>query len=236
MTAAATIDVWNWPLVADEVQLAALARLLSPDERMRADRFKRVADGAAFTVARGQMRRILAGYAHLEPRDLVFEYNAWGKPSLANPADGPHFSLSHSAQTAALAVCWQFPVGVDIELVKPTDEGIAERFFSEAENLELSILPERERLSAFFRCWVRKEAVAKALGFGFSQDPRSFDVSVGAEDPPKLLRLDGEPDVKRDWYLADYAPGEGMVGAIAARTNGRPTEIALCDGRAATDS
>lgn len=225
MTVAATIDVWNWPLAADEVQLAALARLLSPDERSRADRFKRVGDGAFFTVARGQMRRILAGYVSLGPRDLVFEYNAFGKPSLAKPANGPHFSLSHSAQTAALAVCWHFPVGIDIELVNPIDGGIAERFFSKAENLELLTLPDCERLSAFFRCWVRKEAVAKALGLGLSRDPRSYDVSVKADDPPKLLRLDGEPDATRDWYLADYAPVEGMIGAIAARTKARPTVI-----------
>ena len=131
-----------------------------------------VGDGAFFTVARGQMRRILADCVGLGPRDLIFEYNAYGKPSLANPANGPHFSLSHSAQTAALAVCWHFPVGIDIELVKPIDGGIAERFFSKAENLELSTLPDCERVSAFFRCWVRKEAVAKALGFGLSRDPR----------------------------------------------------------------
>ncbi len=227
MTTAVIIDVWNWPLVADDVQLAALARLLSPDERMRADRFKRVGDGAVFTVARGQMRRILAGYVGIHPGRLVFDYNVSGKPRLANLANCPHFSLSHSAQTAALAVCWHFPVGIDIELVKPIDGGIAERFFSKAENLELSKLSGREWLSAFFRCWVRKEAVSKALGSGLSRDPRSFDVSVRADDPPKLLSLDGEADITRNWHLADYTPGEGMIGAIAACTNGRPTEIAL---------
>lgn len=225
MTAAVVIDVWNWPLATDGAQREQLPRLLSPDEQGRADRFVDASSRAEFIVARSGMRRILADYVGLRPQELIFEHNTAGKPSLAKIANCPHFSLSHSAGIAVLAVCRTFPIGVDIELIRPISEAIAQRFFSNAENLELSALPECERLSAFFRCWARKEALVKALGSGFLRDPRSFDVSIRSDEPPRLLRLDGEVDAAENWFLADYAPAEGMTGAIAARTGGRPATV-----------
>ncbi|TMJ89380.1 MAG: 4'-phosphopantetheinyl transferase superfamily protein [Alphaproteobacteria bacterium] len=80
------------------------------------------------------------------------------------------FSLSHCRDVALIAFTRGVPVGVDVEHVRPLADWkrIAARYLHPGERMELMALSEDERLTAFFRCWTRKEAVAKALGVGLS--------------------------------------------------------------------
>ena len=64
-----------------------------------------------------------------------------------------HFSLSHTAGAAAVAVA-DTPVGVDIEHIRPVSVCTMER-----------IAGVRTQ-EAFFRCWVRREARVKRTGAG----------------------------------------------------------------------
>lgn len=86
-----------------------------------------------------------------------------GKPYL--PAyPGFHFSLSHSGVWAVCAVS-EYPLGVDIEQVRPTRRGLAERYFSPEECALLTQLPP----DSFFDFWTLKEAAVKASGEGLAR-------------------------------------------------------------------
>lgn len=222
------IDVSMWPLEVSPRQREILLRLLSDGEKARADRFLFAQDRDAYIAARGGMRLVLAACTGVEPRELVFGYGCSGKPHLEGR--GPHFNLSHSAGLAALAVCRDHPIGIDIEKVRAIDEAIAERFFSTAENAALDAAGDDRQL-AFFRCWTRKEALVKALGCGLSLDTRSFSVATGrpAAAGARFAAAGIESDEGEDqaWALFDLVPGQGFVGAIALKCRKQTPRITL---------
>lgn len=82
-----------------------------------------------------------------------------GKPYLVN---FPHkISLSHSFDYAAVMLSTQHEVGIDMELVKPKIELIANKFMQEG---ELNQLSANQYIEQLYVCWCAKEAVYKLQG------------------------------------------------------------------------
>lgn len=218
----AAIDLVVWPLNTEPVERLRLASFLNKDEAGRAERFVFERDRNHFVVGRGRVRELLARRLACEPADVDFVYSKHGKPALASGT--LHFNLSHAHGLAALALSNDFEVGIDIERVRPIEEGIAQRFFSPAELAGLNALPVKDQLAGFFRCWTRKEAIVKAIGEGLSRPLSSFDVPVATDRPAVLERLDGDPHPAH-WQLLHFEPAPDFVGAIACRTGGAPAAI-----------
>jgi 4'-phosphopantetheinyl transferase len=111
------------------------------------------------------------------PADVTITSNAWGKPEVVG---GLFFNLSHTGRTALFAVDELAPVGVDIEV---DDSSAEQKRFD-------GILSARERLEfdagrsyrLLLRLWVRKEAVVKAIGCGFSRAADVLDIGLHATD------------------------------------------------------
>jgi 4'-phosphopantetheinyl transferase len=222
-----TLAPTGWPadvaeLAAGEVRVYAVAldepgpEPLVATERERADRFAQPDDRRRWTRARGALRSILAAHAHAEPESIRIEPAACvkcgephGKPYLAEPeTDGPlRFNISHSGELALVAVARGREVGVDVEALhdRRSVEGIAERWFTDAEVAELSELGEAERLAAFYRLWARKEAYLKATAEGIMAERGSFD----ARDP-----------TFPGWEFADLDAGPGYAAALAVAPPG----------------
>ena len=231
MSGPISIDLWFWPLDTGRAERERLARLLSEDERDRAARFHFDRDRERHIVAHGRLREILAARTAVAPERLRFARSGHGKPTLAEPpGPPPHFNLSHAGGLAALALSDEAELGLDVEAIVPLKEDIAGRFFSAREVAAYRALPEPDRLSGFYRCWTRKEAVLKSLGDGLSRALDSFDVTLRPGEPPRIERIDGEPDAPRTWALLHVEPAPGFVGAIALRSQGRP--VVLREGRA----
>ena len=192
-------------------------QLLQADEVARANRFYFEKDRKHFVVARGFLRLLLAWYLHTEAKQLQFVYGAWGKPSLAGEfcETQLRFNMSHSHGVALYAVTEGREIGIDVEHVRAdfASDDIARRFFSSHEVGVLCELPEDDRVSAFFRCWTRKEAYIKATGRGMSQPLDGFDVTLGSGDDVALLRA--EDGSHERWRLVDIAVGAGYAGALA---------------------
>lgn len=218
------IDIFTWSLDVDRGQLQQCQQVLTADERDRAARF--VCDRLAqrFCVGRGTMRQILARYVGDAAADLEFHYNAQGKPGLPG---GPNFNLSHSGSLAALAVCRDARVGIDIEYWRPVEEGLAQRFFSDAETAELTALPPAQQEAGFFACWTRKEAIIKAVGLGLSMPLRAFDVSLTPGKRTVLHRMDYDGLDAGDWTLHDLNLGADLSGAVAVQSRGRAVNLSV---------
>lgn len=210
------VHVWRARLDQCEETLRRLTRLLSADERERAERFYFRRDRDHFAAARGALRTILGRYAAVAPGLLRFTYNAYGKPALSG--GGPiRFNVSHSNGLALFAVTAGREVGVDLEHVRADFAGveIAASFFSAREVAALRALPPPALAEAFFDCWTRKEAYIKARGEGLSHPLERFTVSLAPGEPAALLRTDDDPREAARWSLVELSPGEGFRAALA---------------------
>ncbi len=223
-----SIDIWTWSLSPPLHTLDSLLRVLSDDERARAGRFAAPLHAGRFAAGRGRMREILGLYLRKAPAGISFLYNAFGKPQLGH-GSGLHFNLSHSGDTAVLAVSHCFDLGVDIEEIKPVEEELAARFFSKAESDALRAIPESRSVNAFYRCWTSKEAFVKAHGAGLSLPLDSFDVDVDPDSPPALLSLGGDREAARQWSMLAIDLPDGYCGTVAALTVGNRVALRYRD-------
>jgi 4'-phosphopantetheinyl transferase len=193
--------------------------LLTQEERDRAGRFRLARVRDQFVAARGRLRALLGHYLGLAPRDVPVQYADGGKPHL--PADYPlHFNVSHTDGLAVYAV-GRARVGVDVERCRtiPDADSLVSRFFSGGECARFNALPPADRPGAFLRAWTRKEAVLKALGRGV-QSLDCCEVTFGPDEPPAVVRLDGDPAGGRKWELFTWEPAPGYLaaGAVEAKS------------------
>lgn len=222
MTDSDALDIVMTPLDIGPDEVRASAALLSCEERRRASKFVLDRDRRRFVVARARLRELLAQRLDLSPAAIELEYGAGGKPRLAQRVGDPdlRFNVSHCGDVAAFAFTMGREVGIDVEAMRvlPDADAIAAWAFSRRENDAYRALASRERPLGFFNCWTRKEAFVKALGDGLRFPLDRFDVSLAPGEPARLLRVGRMRGNRSGWALHAFAPGPGLVGAIAVRT------------------
>ncbi len=150
---------------------------LDEDEKARAAALVCKQDQVRFIRAHGVLRIVLGEATNTPPETLVFAYNPHGKPQLNMPRP-PHFSLSASADIAVIAISADHLVGVDVELIEPRSvEAMLPMVGHEADQQILD-LAAPEGLLAFYRLWTGKEAILKAIGAGFQENPREINLGM----------------------------------------------------------
>jgi len=221
------VHVWRVDLVAAVRHYEAARQLLAADELVKADCYTFEAPRRTYVAGRAALRRLLGRYLELEPAALRFVYGDQGKPALDGPAT-LSFNLSHSDAVALIAVTKASRVGVDVEHVHPLRDldAVAAVCFSPRELAAFAAMPPGARLSAFYNCWTRKEALLKALGGGLALPLKSFSVSLDARAP---LIEDGGGRLRPEaWSLLSLQPGAGYVGAtVLERPGARVVTLSL---------
>lgn len=212
------IHVWLTDLARPPARLAELTDILTEDERERAAQFHDPGQRDGFIVGRGLLREVLGRYLRRPAAALRFGRNAHGKPALADAGSGSdlHFNLSHSGGRALLAVARR-KVGVDLERLdrRVSQVALAERICTPREWTAFQAAPPARRSLAFFICWTRKEASAKALGDGLASGLRALDVCFPAESHPadRACWTDG---LGGQWSVLNLRLAAGWMGALAA--------------------
>jgi 4'-phosphopantetheinyl transferase len=217
-------DVHVWAFIIEEPRevVDAWRRVLSDDERRRADRFVHESDRRRWTVARGGLRYLLSRYCDTPPGALAFEQGAAGKPSLTAAAHRHrtiHFNLAHSHGRALLAVGGTRPVGIDLEQARGDFDTIAlaRHYFCERELEAITAAPVLHQREAFFRHWVAKESVLKAQGVGLSFPLDRFFVTFDADDAFARVQSRDPSRLDPDWFIRLLAAEEGWHAAVTAR-------------------
>ncbi len=189
---------------------------LSADERQRAARFRFDVHRRRFATGRGLLRELLGRLLDRDPASLRFDYGDKGKPNLAGAAD-LCFNLSHSQNSALVAVARGRELGVDIEACRSIDDAamLVERFFAPAEREVFRAVPEEDRLACFYTGWTRKEAYVKARGDGLSLPTSAFEVEIAPGSDARLIRFEQEPHEVERWSLVGLEPAAGFLGALA---------------------
>lgn len=193
-----TVDVVTVDLSTVEVD----EDLLSVAELGRALGIARTAALTDYLRAHTWLRQRLAEYLDVPPEEIEIAENEHGKPYIEAPATDLSFNLSYSGGRAVLGAGFRMEVGVDIEPLggAKLNPEMMRRVLSrpEAETVRQSGNMKRE----FYKLWVRKEAMAKANGWG-----------VGEETTTNLLGLS---PVERDGFeVTDLNIGDEFAAAVA---------------------
>jgi 4'-phosphopantetheinyl transferase len=215
-------EVHVWLIDSSANDFARCAELLSGDEQAHAERFKFDKDRKLYTVAHAALRSILSRYLRTPAEKIEFATGANGKPRLASdlPVD-LRFNLSHSGNSAAVALTLRREIGVDLEQVKQDfafDE-VAERFFTAREVAALRALAKNLQRHAFYQCWTSKEAFLKAKGTGLSGELDEVEITMTAD---RQVRIEANVP---GWTLTELAPGGEYKAALVIV--GAPLAVSL---------
>ena len=215
------IHVWLVCLAVDPATLARHGSNLSDEERQRALRFHFDRDRNRYITGRGILRAILAQYLEVHPPEIEIRTGDHGKPQLCSNRPGRlDFNVSHSEDTAVIAVGWDRNIGVDVEKVRFDIDyaEVARSLFSANEAKALKRLSTEGTAEAFFSCWTRKEAFVKAIGCGLNLPLDSFDVSVEPDTPARFLR-----GVDARWQIVSFLAQRGYPAALVY--DGSPADV-----------
>ncbi len=104
-----------------------------------------------------------------------------------------------------------FPVGIDVERLRPVNPGLAERFFTPAEFTSLQAMQPDERTEKFIELWTLKESFLKAIGRGLTRNLNSFSVNPVGE----VFVISGD-DSSGEYYLKLFPIDPGYRMAVCA--------------------
>lgn len=208
-----TVTVWRLALPSGTPP-DRWKRLLSGDERQRADACSHPAASARFVGCRAALRLLLGDRLGLPPDQIGLTQGPHGKPLLADSESGLAFNLSHTENWALIALGHNAALGIDLEAHRtlPLDR-LADRVLAPSERDWWERVPAPQKEAAFFRLWTRKEAFAKAVGRGIALGLQH--IVFGPEgDLAAVPEGCGTP---REWQVQDLTVADGYSAAVSAR-------------------
>lgn len=220
------IEVWRADVPASPTAIAALAAILTGDEREWAARLGAGGPRERFVAGRSALRTVLSRKLGIPPSEVALREGLGMKPELAAGRARPlHFSVSHSGAFVLVAT-GPGPVGVDLEGPRELRRAleVAARSFALSELELISRSPSGVRPRRFLEIWTAKEAVLKAAGSRLG-GLWGVEVSPG---PDGALAAAEAGDAR--WAVRVFEPAPGYVAAVAAES--LPAAIELLSARA----
>lgn len=198
--------------------------LLDDAEQDRRHRYRQDADRDRFTIGVALSRVLLGEHLGVAPAAVPLNRTCGrcgephGRPHLPG-VDGVDFSVSHSGEVIAVAIVTStgaaVRVGVDVEQIAVLrTPGLPHSVLSPAERAEFDNLPETDQDPAFFRYWVRKEALVKATGDGLTAGLRGVTVTPPSQ-PARLVAWAGRDALAARFAMRDLA-GPATPGYAAS--------------------
>ncbi|RXT13598.1 4'-phosphopantetheinyl transferase superfamily protein [Ammoniphilus sp. CFH 90114] len=208
----------------DPVWCDRLSPFLSHERQERIQRYRFQEDRIRSLCSEMFIRVYAAKLWGLTGKQLRMATNSFQKPYIVGMPHA-HFNVSHSGEWVVSAF-GSFPVGIDVEQIRPIDLELAHRFFSTKEVAQLQLQPEEEKLSYFFQLWTLKESYVKAKGMGLSIPLQSF--SFECKMGSILFRCEDEQE---NWCFRQYALASGYEMTICSLHPNMPGEIEVLSWR-----
>lgn len=196
----------------DSAEAAVWRRWISAEEEACMGSFGSEKRCQEFLAGRAAARQVLADVLDTSPARVPLRR---GDDEGVDVGVGDwHVSIAHSG-LHALAVCAQYPVGVDLEHIQPRDPAIARFLFAPADQGIIETLP-YDHDTALILCWSLKEAVLKARRSGFRASPKDIQLEVQPDSGAAVAEVQGG----ERWFL-HYSELQGYWGAVALSDSGR---------------
>ena len=175
------VHIWTVSFDLPDDLVANLIKLLSAEEKKKADRFKFPHLKRQYTVFHATLRKMLAYYLGVNEKKIAFTRGTYGKPAVSEDINhlNIQFSMSKSSESGVYAFMIGNEIGIDIEKINqlPDMVNIVKRHFTTDENHIFENMQDKEKLGWFYTVWTRKEALLKAIGTGLYVPLENIDVA-----------------------------------------------------------
>ena len=212
------VHIWRANLDLSVTETEELTKILSTDEREKADRFRFAEHRRRSIITRARLRQILATYLNTSAEEVLFKYSDRGKPSLSNHCnqDNLQFNVSHSENLALYAFTHHNRVGIDLEYIRSRGDAvqIARRFFAPQEYELISSLEKNRQREVFLQIWTIKEAYLKATGEGLSGSLDTTEVSFEGDKPVGLAAINSSTQKANDWIVHSFLPAQNFIATV----------------------
>lgn len=198
--------------------------VLSTAEHERASRYYFAQDMHGFIVRRGLLRRLIAHYLEIEPGEVLFQIEKFGKPHVQTSKSAPlQFSASHSGNAILLGFTVGQRIGVDIEYMQDNSniDLILHSRFSPGEKALILNSENAKHTELFYKYWTLKEALVKATGRGLHAFDK-IDLSSGQcleSDSVLQVPAEGTCGTYNQWSLKALNSAGGYSAAVAVDGN-----------------
>ena len=207
------LDLWLVDCERDPAAAGAPEDDLTDAETAQLCGYAAARAGRTFATARSILRRVLALYIDLPPRQVPIVIAASGKPCLAGT--DLFFNLAHAWPLVAIAVSRRGEVGVDVEVRRREVDValLADRVLTPFERADVHA--SHDPRGAFLTYWTIKEAVAKATSRGLRLDPRLIVLDRSPLAPARRLRANAGAFGK--WCVTSRDVGACGILAVASQ-------------------
>ena len=162
---------------------------LSVAERRRASGIRHPRARRHFVLGRSALRGLLGSQFGLAPKDVCLRVGDDGAVRCDVP--GWHCSIAHSNARVIASVARR-PIGIDIELIKPRDPGIAGYLLRPDERESFDALP-LDQTRAIILYWSLKEAALKAMHIGLRQSAKACRLEVNMAERTATAQITKPP-------------------------------------------
>ena len=195
---------------------------LTDDEIERAERFHFIMDKNRYIAGRTLARKTIRSILKTDS-ELIFKEGRNKKPELS-VTPSTQFNISHSGDWVVVALTWNAPLGIDVEKLDTAKdfEGLGRRVMTDSEYAQFLDKKTKQQSELFYSLWVRKEAVLKCMGTGFSLDPRSIEVGHNKQSSREFIQKNNPIRIIE---LQQHLPMTGHKSALAYEQTGETKNI-----------
>jgi 4'-phosphopantetheinyl transferase len=194
--------------------------VLDEGERAILDRLHSGAARRDYLAAHALARKVIAEIAQVNPAELRVRVSEGRRPEFVLPPNTRNFrySISHAGGIALCAVAEQRSVGADVECIGNIGHdplSVARVICSAREMKALCALPLAARGDRLLAIWTSKEAVAKAMGLGFTVEMDRITILFRDDGAPTVRLEAGAPGAAQSWRLASWRVAPDSMAAVA---------------------
>lgn len=169
----------------EDIQL--MSRILTPEELMLCGKLRHEPQKNTWISCHVALRKMLADFMVMDPRDIDIRKNKFGKPYLQD--SDLFFNISHTNSAFLLAFNQGGKLGVDLEILSG-DEDLPSLIDYAFSNDETEYCMNGGDISArFLEIWTLKEAFLKYSGIGLTDYLRSINIFGTEQNELRSLNL-----------------------------------------------
>lgn len=207
------VHIWKVSLQSNVTPEESL--IISDEEMKKVGRLRTTEQKNQALTMRVRLRQLLAQYLMLTPNDIEFCSGEFGKPYVNNSS--VFFNLSHSGNTALVAISLCEDLGVDIERWRYIDnvDGMVKRNFSDTEKQQWLKVDKEQQEELFFNLWACKESFIKATGRGLGMGVSRCGFST--DSPHTLQKCPKEYGRADEWSCVSLDIADKVSASVMIR-------------------